>query len=310
MSSIRTSSPRRPSRWWRPVSDEAERQLHAFIYDDVGTESLFAKPVGEAALVPLDVVNARVYGNPLTVYIGGMAAVVLELAEPRVRHGVWDHSIFPERPVLRLRRTGIAAMVTVYAARSTALDMIAGVTRRHARVSGTTDRGVAYSALDPELLAWVQATAAYGFLGAYDRFAGGLSAGAWDRALAEACPVARAYGVERPLPNRKSLEALIAATAPRLEASSTLSTFLDLMRTTPVLPPPGHHLQPLFVRAAVSLVPGAIRERLRLTGAGLRPGEGVMVRLLARSAGLLSLRNHPRSLAMQRLSAGDASAHR
>ena len=52
--------------------------------------------------------------------------MILELAEPRVRSGVWDHTSFRTDPVTRLRRTGLAAMVTVYAPRETAEAMIAG----------------------------------------------------------------------------------------------------------------------------------------------------------------------------------------
>ncbi len=78
----------------------------------------FAAPPAEPALVPHDSVSWRVFKNPLTVAVGGIAAVILELAEPRVRHGVWDHSNFRERPLERLQRTGLAAMLTVYGAQS------------------------------------------------------------------------------------------------------------------------------------------------------------------------------------------------
>ena len=41
----------------------------------------------------------------------------MELAEPRVRSGVWEHTTFRVNPILRLRRTGLAAMVTIYGPR-------------------------------------------------------------------------------------------------------------------------------------------------------------------------------------------------
>ncbi len=40
----------------------------------------------------------------------------MELAEPRVRNGVWERTTFRADPIRRLRRTGLAAMVTVYGA--------------------------------------------------------------------------------------------------------------------------------------------------------------------------------------------------
>ena len=286
---------------WRPVSDYAERQLEAFLYPGPAAKELFTSPPGEEALVPAEGINAEVYSVPLTVYIGGIAAVILELAEPRVRHGVWDHSIFPQDPVTRLKRTGLAAMVTIYGARSRALSMIEGINLRHGRVEGTTRCGQPYQAWDPELLTWVQATAAFGFLSAYSAYAARLSEDEWSQALGEAEASAKAYGVPNPPRSFTALKRLIDETAPRLEPSETLHEFLKLMRETPTLPPPGAALQPLFVRAAVSVVPPAIGEALELAGYGLRFGERELVKLLVRGSRFVRLRNHPRALAAGRM---------
>jgi uncharacterized protein (DUF2236 family) len=89
----------------------------------------FLRPPGEAALVSPESVSWRVFKNPLSLFNGGVAAVMMELAEPRVRTGVWEHTTFRINPTGRLRRTGLAAMVTIYGARSTAEAMIARVRR-------------------------------------------------------------------------------------------------------------------------------------------------------------------------------------
>src|SRR5207302_2538598 len=78
-------------------------------------------------------------------------------------------------PIRRLRRTGLAAMVTIYGARSTAEPMIARIRRMHEMVAGTTASGEAYRANDSELLNWVHGTAAYGFLQAYHMYVQPLS---------------------------------------------------------------------------------------------------------------------------------------
>ena len=59
---------------------------------DLGDQSStdFLRPAGEAALVSPDSVSWRVFKNPLSLFIGGVAAVIMELAEPRVRTGVWE----------------------------------------------------------------------------------------------------------------------------------------------------------------------------------------------------------------------------
>jgi uncharacterized protein (DUF2236 family) len=145
----------------------------------------FLRPAGEAALVSPDSVSWRVFKNPLSLFIGGVAAVILELAEPRVRTGVWEHSTFRTDPIPRLRRTGLAAIVTIYGARGKAEAMIARIRRMHDRVAGLTPAGEIYRANDPELLNWVQATAAYGFLQAYHTYVRPLSDLQRDRYYAE-----------------------------------------------------------------------------------------------------------------------------
>jgi cyclohexanone monooxygenase len=55
-----------------------------------------------------------VFKNPVARYICGVTAKLLELAEPRVRSGVWEHTSVRTVPLARTRRTGLAAMVTVY----------------------------------------------------------------------------------------------------------------------------------------------------------------------------------------------------
>ena len=58
----------------------------------------FLRPAGEAALVSPDSVSWRVFKNPLSLFIGGVAAVIMELAEPRVRADVWEHTTFRVDP--------------------------------------------------------------------------------------------------------------------------------------------------------------------------------------------------------------------
>src|SRR5471030_2530201 len=98
----------------------------------------FASPRGEAALVSPDSVSWRVFKNPIALFVGGVAAVVMELAEPSIRAGIWEHSSFRRDPVGRLQRTGLAAMTTVFGPRSVAESMIARVVRMHSTVMGTT----------------------------------------------------------------------------------------------------------------------------------------------------------------------------
>lgn len=262
----------------------------------------FASPPGEASMVPPGSVSWRVFGNPITLLIGGIAAVLLELGEPRVRHGVWDHSSFKRDPAQRLRRTGMAAMVTVYGARSEFEALAARVRAMHARVTGTTPDGQPYAANDPDLLLWVQVTAAWGFLEAYHAYAGEVRAGDRDRFYAEGQAGAALYGVESPPASAAAVAAVFARVAPQLEPSPILHDLLAILRTAAILPGPMRWLQPIAVRAAVDLVPPPLRTRLGLDGyPRLRSAERLLLRSLARLADRVELPSSARAQAARRI---------
>src|SRR5271168_2752074 len=153
-----------------PLQGSLEAATRALLNPGDRSSVDFSRPTGEAALASPDSVSWRVFKNPLSLFIGGVTAVIMELAEPRVRTGVWERTTFRVDPVRRLRRTGLAAMVTIYGPRSMAEAMIARVRQMHDTVAGATPSGEAYCANEPELLNWVQGTAAYGFLQAYHSY--------------------------------------------------------------------------------------------------------------------------------------------
>jgi uncharacterized protein (DUF2236 family) len=261
----------------------------------------FSRPAGEAALVSPDSVSWRVFKNPLSLFIGGITAVIMELAEPRVRTGVWEHTAFRLHPTPRLRRTGLAAMVTVYGARSTAEAMIARIRRMHDMVTGTTPSGEPYCANDPELLNWVQGTAAYGFLQAYQAYVQPLSSSERDHYYAEAVPAAGLYGATSAPTSEVELETLFHATAGRLERSDILLEFLAIMRSAPILPLLLRPAQGLLVRAAVDLMPGWVWTILRLNRHGLRAWEAELVRQTGAFADRLIVECSPAVQACRRM---------
>ena len=271
----------------------------------------FVGPAGEAALVPADSVSWRIFKNPVTLFIGGVAAVILELAEPAVRTGVWEHTDFRRDPVRRLERTGMAAMVTIYAARSVAEPMIANVVRLHDKVAGVTPAGEAYRASDPKLLRWVQATAAYGFIEAYGRYARRLTRAEIDRAYAEGAPAAALYGAhDTPRSDAERL-ALFDAMRGRLEPSPILFEFLEIMRAAPIVPWPLRPVQRLLIRAAVELTPGWVRERLGLDDRfGLRPWQRPLVGWLGGLADRIVLPFSPAVQSCRRLGLPAGSLYR
>src|SRR6516162_1990361 len=249
----------------------------------------FLRPVGEAALLSPESVSWRVFKNPLSLFIGGVTAVIMELAEPRVRTGVWEHTTFRLDPIRRLCRTGLAAMVTIYGARSTAEPMIARIRRMHEMVAGTTASGEAYRANDSELLNWVHGTAAYGFLQAYHMYVQPLSSSERDRYYAEGASL---YGATGAPTSEVELEMLFHAMC-RLERSDIVLEFLKIMRSAPILPLLLRPAQDLLVRAGVDLTPDWVRTILGLNGHSLHPWEAEVIRQAGAFADRVVLASNP-----------------
>jgi uncharacterized protein (DUF2236 family) len=283
-----------------------ERGLSRLLLPAGQSESVFLSPAGEAALTAPDSVSWQVFKNPVTVFIGGVAAVLLELAEPRVRSGVWDHTTFRRQPLDRMRRTGFAAMITVYGPRREAETMTAAVSRLHARVQGETPDGHRYSAADPALLTWVHATASFGFLEAYCAFVQPVLPGRKDEFYREGQLAARLFGAVSAPGSQRELDELLEQMLPQLERSPVVFEFLAIARAMPVLPAPLRWLQAWLIRAAVQLLPGRVRERLGLGPEwDLLPWQRRLVCRLSAAADRVVLRTHPAVLACRRLALPD-----
>jgi len=265
-------------------------------------ESHFTRPLGEAALLSANSVSWRIFKNPIALLIGGVAAVILELAEPAVRTGVWEYSSFRKDPMGRLRRTGSAAMVTVYSARSVSEPMIAGVVRMHAKVTGRTPAGIAYSASDERLLSWVQATATFGIAEAYSRYVSRLNAAEFDSVYREGASASRLYGALSAPTSRAELRSLFDSMRGQLEQSPVVFEFLKIMRETPMFPGPLRWMQPILVRAAVEIIPDWVRQCLGLTEFyGFFPLEESAVKLLGTLSNSIVLAEGPAALSCRRL---------
>lgn len=254
----------------------------------------FSAPAGEPALISPDSISWQIFRNPVALFVGGIAAVILELADPAVRTGVWEHTDFRRDPVGRLQRTGRAAMVTVYGARSVATGMIAAVVRRHERIEGRTPSGEAYRANDVALLDWVQATATFGFAQAWHHFVRPLERSGFSQVFAEGQAAALLYGATGAPRSADDWEALLESKRGRLEPSPIVFELLDIMNGAAVLPWPMRPLQRSMVRAAVDITPQWVRDRLGLGVVhGLSSRERHFVKLAGRMVERLLLPSSP-----------------
>ena len=230
----------------------------------MGTAVDFTAPAGEPALLAPDSVQWRVYKNPIALGIGGIAAVLLEFAEPRIRSGVWDHSTYKADPIGRSKRTGLVAMLACYGPASTARAAIGSVNRLHGKVKGETPGGEKYRAMDPVLLDWVAATASYGFLTAYDRFVHPLSTADKDRFMRDSEAIGREFGARHTPPTIDAFMDMMATLEPRFEPHPIIFEFLDIIQSGRAAPNVPRFLHRAIARASVSLLPDHIRQRLDL----------------------------------------------
>ncbi|GAB3096698.1 DUF2236 domain-containing protein [Aestuariicella hydrocarbonica] len=266
----------------------------------------FLHPAGEEALLPADSVTWRVFKNPVAMFVGGVAAVILELAEPRVCDGVWNNTTFRTDPLGRLRRTGLAAMVTVYGPHTKAEAMIAGIHRLHGNISGVTAAGQAYNANDEELLNWVQVTASFGFLEAYCHLVKALPAADKDAVYREGAIAARLYGAVGAPASVAGQEELFKAMRPKLQPTDVIEEFLQLMLQTPILPFFLRPYQHLLVRAAVGILPAETRRFLKLGARWqLKDWQLDLVRWTGRLADRLVIKASPAVHACRRLGLPD-----
>ncbi len=290
----------------RTIEKRLDQAAAVYLKDDRLLSVDFATPCGEPAINGPASVSWRIFKNPVSLFIGGVAAVILEFAEPRVRSGVWDNTSFRSDPVTRLKRTGLAAMVTVYGAQSVARAMIDGVNRRHGAIAGVTPSGEPYAASDPTLLTWVQATAGFGFLEAYSSYVAPLSNDDQNRYYREGQTTAALYGATDAPASLEDLHELFAAMKPRFERSDIIFEFLSIMKKAPAFPQPAQLAQHSLVRAAVDIIPGDVRDILGLDKSyGLRPFERRVVRRMARRADRLILRSGPAAQSCRRLGLAD-----
>ncbi|HET6672236.1 MAG TPA: oxygenase MpaB family protein [Agromyces sp.] len=123
----------------------------------------------------------RRHGAEGVLLLGGGAAILLQLADPRVAHGVARHSGFRERPLDRL----LGTLDYVYAIGFGDDDVVAAAVRavnaRHVPVrAAATDDRPAYSAFDPDAQRWVASTLLAVALELHERLWGPLDQAAAD----------------------------------------------------------------------------------------------------------------------------------
>ena len=138
------------------------------------------------------------------VILGGLSAVLLQLAHPMVAQGVADYSDFERDPLARMISTLDATLVMTFGDHDQAADKACSVRLRHQSVQGELTqthgqwrRGERYSALNAQLCLWVYATGVELVLDTYSALCSPLSPTARAEYYECSKPLAELMGVKR-----------------------------------------------------------------------------------------------------------------
>lgn len=237
-----------------------------------GVRSVFNDTAnGEAPIPPSDEAwfakdspIRMVHADLVSMMVGGVAALLLQMLHPHALRGVLDFSDFRSDMQGRLRRTARFIAVTTYGHRDDADAAIERVNRIHAKVHGTLPDGTAYSATDPRVLAWVHVTEALMFLEAWlVHVQPAMPLAAQDEYFRQFALVARRLGAD-PVPETKA-EALDTFRELRGDLKSTPEAreVAELILKGRTRGATGA-VQPFLANAAVELIPPFARTMLGL----------------------------------------------
>ena len=213
------------------------------------------------ALFPTDSVAWRVNGDIVTMMIGGVSGLLLQMLHPAVLAGVWDHSDFRADMHGRLRRTAKFIAVTTYDHAFRGQAAIDRVRKIHDTLGGTLPNGTSYRVSDPALLAWVHVTETISFLDSWVRYAEpDMSAADQDAYLAEMARVGRALGADPVPTDRAGALTLIQSMRPQLKADARTTEVAALVMRQKVGGLAEDFAADLIMKAGADLLPDWARE--------------------------------------------------
>jgi uncharacterized protein (DUF2236 family) len=196
----------------------------------------------------------------MSMFVGGIAALMLQALHPRAMAGVADHSDFRTDPLGRLRRTAAFVGATAYGNSEEASRACATVRRVHKKVVGTTPDGRPYAADEAELLDWVHVAEFAAFAAAHRRYgADPLTDAELDRYIGEVARVACELGDPSPPRSWSELDAALDRHRPQLAIGEQARRAWRFLSEVPLSPAVAPAYRVLFTGAVACLPPWARR---------------------------------------------------
>ena len=230
---------------------------------------------GDPGLCGPDSISWKVIGD-VSVFIGGIRALLIQAAHPEVVAGVDDHSRYRDDPLGRLSRTSFYVTSATFGAMPEVKDAIDLVNSAHQGVSGTSHRGQPYSASTPELAAWVHNSLTDSFLEAYQCFGGRLSTDHADQFVVEQTRVGEMLGAS-PLPTTAGELREWISGHPGLAPSPGMRDAVRFLQNPPI-PAAQRTGYQILMNGAITTIPRELTSVLGLAPApGARVGSTAMV---------------------------------
>lgn len=221
-------------------------------------------PLSHNALFTRDSPIRMVHADVVSMMIGGVRGLLLQMLHPHALQGVLDHSDFRSDMHGRLRRTAKFIAITTFGDAAAADETIARVNRIHERVSGTLPDGTPYSARTPETLAWVHLAEATSFLESYVTYARpAMPAADQDEYYRQFALIARKLGADPVPETRREAETMLREMRPHLRTSPEAKEIAQLVLAQRPKGAP-RTVQQMVGTAAVDLLPPYARAMLDL----------------------------------------------
>ena len=211
----------------------------------------------------------EIHGDLGSIVVGGTAAILMEVLHPSVMAGVYTQSSYRTDPLRRARNTLGYVLRTTFGSTPGASRVIESVKRIHARIEGERPDGVAYRALDPELIAWVHTCIPWAVMNAFDRYHRPLSEAEKSRYLREQAVIGRMGGADWVPETVSELDDYVERMRPRMSMNEQFRSFFDFVAGTSGDFPVGRRERFdrwVGIRASMTLMPEWAQ---RLTGTHL-----------------------------------------
>lgn len=174
-------------------------------------------------------VSWEIHGDLASLVVAGTGAILMEVLHPSVMAGVYTQSSYRTEPLRRAQNTLGYVLRTTFGSTAAATRVIEGVRRVHARVGGTRPDGVAYQALDPELIAWVHTCIPWAVMTAFERYRRPLRVEEKNRYLAEQAVIGRMGGADWVPETVGELHEYVERMRPQLGVNEQTRSFMDFL---------------------------------------------------------------------------------